>query len=242
MKRSNIKSLSPTHILYEDNHLLIVNKPAGVLVQGDRTGDMPLVDLAKNYIKKEYSKPGDVFLGVVHRLDRPTSGVIIFARTSKALSRLNDQFKQRSNKKIYWAIVEGAHAPKKAKLTHWLVRKPKINKSFAYKKEVPNSKEAHLEFHTVKTLDRYSCLAIDLHTGRHHQIRAQLNAIDLHIKGDLKYGASRSNPDGSIHLHAKSISFEHPVKKNWLTIAAPLPKLAPWSACDADASSPLYAE
>ena len=216
---------------------MVVNKAAGLLVQGDKTGDIPLVDLAKAYLKKKYNKPGEVFLGVVHRLDRPTSGVIVFARTSKALSRLNAQFKERRTKKIYWAVVEGTKAPQKGKLEHWLLRKPKLNKSFAHINEVPNSKLARLSFRSIKTLERYSLLEIDLHSGRHHQIRAQLNAVGMSIKGDLKYGAARSNPDGSIHLHARSISFEHPVKKNKMTLVAPPPTLAPWLACVDDTSS-----
>ena len=216
---------------------MVVNKAAGLLVQGDKTGDIPLVDLAKAYLKKKYNKPGEVFLGVVHRLDRPTSGVIVFARTSKALSRLNAQFKERRTKKIYWAVVEGTKAPQKGKLEHWLLRKPKLNKSFAHINEVPNSKLARLSFRSIKTLERYSLLEIDLHSGRHHQIRAQLNAVGMSIKGDLKYGAARSNPDGSIHLHARSISFEHPVKKEKMTLVAPPPTLAPWLACVDDTSS-----
>ena len=216
---------------------MVVNKAAGLLVQGDKTGDIPLVDLAKAYLKKKYNKPGEVFLGVVHRLDRPTSGVIVFARTSKALSRLNAQFKERRTKKIYWAVVEGTKAPQKGKLEHWLLRKPKLNKSFAHINELPNSKLARLSFRSIKTLERYSLLEIDLHSGRHHQIRAQLNAVGMSIKGDLKYGAARSNPDGSIHLHARSISFEHPVKKNKMTLVAPPPTLVPWLACVDDTSS-----
>jgi len=223
MKKSNIKALSPNDILFEDNHLLVVNKAAGLLVQGDRTGDIPLVDLAKAYIKKKYNKPGEVFLGVVHRLDRPTSGVLMFARTSKALGRLNAQFQERTTKKTYWAVTEGANAPEEEELEHWLLRKPKINKSFAHKNEVPNSKFARLRFRRIKSLERYSLLEIDLQTGRHHQIRAQLNAINLHIKGDLKYGFPRSNRDASISLHARFLSFTHPVSKEMLEIEAPLP-------------------
>ena len=223
MKKSNIKALSPNDILYEDNHLLVVNKAAGLLVQGDRTGDIPLVDFAKAYIKKKYNKPGEVFLGVVHRLDRPTSGVLMFARTSKALGRLNAQFQERTTKKTYWAVTEGANAPEEEELEHWLLRKPKINKSFAHKNEVPNSKFARLRFRRIKSLERYSLLEIDLQTGRHHQIRAQLNAINLHIKGDLKYGFPRSNRDASISLHARFLSFTHPVSKEMLEIEAPLP-------------------
>ena len=220
---------------------MVVNKAAGLLVQGDKTGDIPLVDLAKAYLKKKYNKPGEVFLGVVHRLDRPTSGVLVFARTSKALSRLNAQFKERSTKKFYWAVVEGTKVPQKGELKHWMLRKPKLNKSFAHKNEVPNSKLARLSYRCIKTLERYSVLEIDLHSGRHHQIRAQLYAVGLSIKGDLKYGAARSNPDGSIHLHARSISFEHPVKKEKMTLVAPPPTLAPWLAC-VDGTSSLSPE
>ena len=218
-------------VLFEDNHLLIINKPPGVLVQGDNTGDTPLVDLAKEYIKEKYAKPGAVFLGVVHRLDRPTSGAIVFARTSKALQRLNAQFKERTTYKIYWAIIEKTTLSKKQKLEHWMVRKPKQNKSFAYTKEVLSSKKAVLYYQIVKQLDNYSLIEIELETGRHHQIRAQLSAIGKPIKGDLKYGAKRSNPDGSIHLHARSLTVSHPVTKENMTFVAEPPKEVIWSAC-----------
>ncbi len=218
-------------VLFEDNHLLIINKPPGVLVQGDNTGDTPLVDLAKEYIKEKYAKPGAVFLGVVHRLDRPTSGAIVFARTSKALQRLNAQFKERTTYKIYWAIIEKTTLSKKQKLEHWMVRKPKQNKSFAYTKEVLSSKKAVLHYQIVKQLDNYSLIEIELETGRHHQIRAQLSAIGKPIKGDLKYGAKRSNPDGSIHLHARSLTVSHPVTKENMTFVAEPPKEVIWSAC-----------
>lgn len=238
MKKSSIKQLEASAIIYEDNHLLVVNKAAGQLVQGDKTGDVPLVDLAKAYLKEKYQKPGEVFLGVVHRLDRPTSGVIVFARTSKALTRLNQQFKERSVKKIYWAIVEGKNLPKENNLHHWLVRNQKQNKSYAYPKQVPNSKEAKLRFKLHVVLERYTCLAIELLTGRHHQIRVQLSSIGHVIKGDLKYGASRSNKDGSICLHARSLSLLHPVKKEPIKWTAPPPKDALWKVCvDATASS-----
>ena len=184
MKKNSINSLNPSAILYEDNHLLVVNKAPGQLVQGDKTGDIPLVDLAKAYLKKKYNKPGEVFLGVVHRLDRPTSGIVVFARTSKALSRLNEQFKSRAVKKKYWAIVEGTKVPKEQHLHHWLVRNSKQNKSYAHLKKVPNSKAAMLSFRLHHTLEKYSCLSIQLHTGRHHQIRSQLSATGLVIKGD----------------------------------------------------------
>ena len=231
MKKNSIKKSASLEVLFEDNHLLIVNKPPGVLVQGDKTGDIPLVDLAKAYIKQKYSKPGEVFLGLVHRLDRPTSGAIAFARTSKALSRLNEQFKQRVTQKVYWAIVEGTDLPSKQRLCHWMVRNTKQNKSYAYRKKVPNAKEAILDFKRHKTLERYSCLEINLQTGRHHQIRAQLTAIGYAIKGDLKYGAARSNPNGSIHLHARKLTLIHPVKKEQISVTAPPPIDPLWNAC-----------
>jgi 23S rRNA pseudouridine1911/1915/1917 synthase len=181
-------------ILFEDNHLLIINKPIGVLVQGDKTGDIPLVDLAKAYIKQKYNKPGAVFLGVVHRLDRPTSGAIVFARTSKALERLNKQFKDRVTKKTYWAITKEAPANSAETLVHWTVRNQKQNKSYAHKKETPESKKAILKYTTKKKLHNYTLLEDRIRNGRHHQIRAQLSAIGCPIKGDLKYGSARSNP------------------------------------------------
>lgn len=220
-------------VLYEDNHVLIVNKPSGILVQGDKTGDLPLVDSAKKYLKAKYKKPGNVFLGVVHRLDRPTSGVLIFARTSKALRRLNEQFKTRKVNKTYWAIVEGKPAQEKGELKHWLVRNTQQNKSYAHKKEVPNSKHAVLEYSVLKQLDRYTLLSIDLHSGRHHQIRAQLAALGHVIKGDLKYGAKRSNSNGSIHLHARTLSLVHPTTKKILQINAAPPSDGLWNICAA---------
>ena len=221
-------------ILYEDNHLLVVNKPPGILVQGDKTGDIPLVELAKDYIKHKYNKPGAVFLGVVHRLDRPTSGAIVFARTSKALERLNLQFKDRNTKKIYWAITKTSPTPTSNTLVHWTVRNQKQNKSYAYKKETPDSKKAVLKYSVKKKLNNYSLLEIELETGRHHQIRSQLSAIGCPIKGDLKYGASRSNPNGSIHLHARSLEILHPVTKESVKCIAPLPKDVLWDACSSD--------
>lgn len=215
--RSSIENLE---VLYEDNHLLVVNKRSGDLVQGDQTGDKPLVDICKDYIGRKYNKPGKVFLGVVHRLDRPTSGVLVFARTSKALSRLNAMFQKRETQKTYWAVVEHQPADESATLTHYLVRNPKQNKSYAHPKEVANSKKASLSYKVLKKLDRYTGLEIELHTGRHHQIRAQMAAIGCVIKGDLKYGAKRSNTDGSIHLHARSLSLIHPVKKEMMRFVA----------------------
>ena len=218
-------------VLFEDNHLLIVNKKSGDIVQGDKTGDKPLSEVVKEYIKEKYNKPGEVFLGVVHRLDRPTSGIIIFARTSKALERLNKMLRDRVISKTYWAIIK--NNPKKVKdtLIHFLKKNPKNNKSTVFTKKTEGSKKAILHFTIKKKLDNYSLLEIDLETGRHHQIRAQLSFIGSPIKGDLKYGASRSNKDGSIHLHARTINFTHPVSKKAITIIAPVPNEVIWNAC-----------
>ena len=194
--------------MYEDNHILIVNKRPGDIVQGDRTGDIPLSEIAKQYIAKKYNKPGAVFLGVVHRLDRPTSGIVIFARTSKALARLNKLFSERKTQKTYWAVVKNAPSKTTDKLIHFLRRNPEQNKSYAYIKEVSNSKKAILMYSTIKKLDRYTLLEINIETGRHHQIRAQLAALGCPIKGDLKYGFNRSNKNGGIHLHATSDRFQ----------------------------------
>ena len=200
-------------ILFEDNHLLIVNKKSGDIVQADKTGDKPLSEVVKEYIKEKYNKPGDVFLGVIHRLDRPTSGIIIFARTSKALERLNKMLRERNVSKTYWAVIKNNPKNTKDTLIHFLKKNPKNNKSTVFKKEAEGSKKAILHYTIIKNLKNYSLLEIDLETGRHHQIRAQLSFIGSPIKGDLKYGASRSNKDGSIHLHARKINFTHPVSK-----------------------------
>lgn len=216
-------------ILHEDNHLIAVNKVAGDLVQGDQTGDQPLVDKVKVYIKKKYNKPGAVFLGVIHRLDRPTSGVVLFARTSKALIRMNQQFKDRIIDKTYWAIVPRGINPPAATLTHWLKRNTKMNKSFAHDVEVIESKKAILHYKKLSDLDRYAVLEIELKTGRHHQIRSQLTHIGFPIKGDLKYGAKRSNPDGGIDLHARSLSIHHPTTKERINIVAPAPFKPQWN-------------
>ncbi len=218
-------------ILYEDNHLIVVNKRAGDLVQGDKTGDLPLGEIVKQYIAEKYNKPGAVFLGVVHRLDRPTTGIVVFAKTSKALERLNKMFKERETQKTYWAVVKNLPPKEKETLTHFLKRNPKQNKSYAYEKEVPESKKAILEYQILKKLNNYFLLEIDLHTGRHHQIRSQLAAIGCPIKGDLKYGFDRSNPDGSIHLHARKLVLIHPVKKEEMTFLAPPPDEVIWNAC-----------
>ncbi|WP_435622593.1 RluA family pseudouridine synthase [Flagellimonas sp.] len=228
--RPKIQWSNPSNlqVLFEDNHLIVVNKRPGDIVQGDKTGDVPLSEVVKEYLKIKYDKPGNVFLGVVHRLDRPTSGIVVFAKTSKALPRLNALFSQGKTKKTYWAMVKGVPKKTSDTLTHWLVRNPKQNKSYANTKEVAHSKKAILGYNVLQTLDNYSLLEIDLKTGRQHQIRAQLAAIDCHIKGDLKYGAERSNPNGSIHLHARSLEFEHPVKKEPLKFIAVPPKDSLW--------------
>lgn len=212
-------------ILYEDNHLIAVNKAPGEIVQGDKTGDKPLSDTLKEYIKLKYNKPGEVFLGVPHRLDRPTSGVVLFARTSKALVRLNEMFKNHdAMRKTYWAIVQGAPKLSEARLENYLIRNEPQNKSYIAKPGAKDAKLAVLTYRTLAKGDRYALLEVELLTGRHHQIRCQLAAIGCPIKGDLKYGAKRSNPDGSISLHARQITFVHPVRKEQLTITAPVPE------------------
>lgn len=230
--RINLKS-NPTNLLviHEDNHLIVVNKRSGDIVQGDKTGDTPLSEVVKQYLKEKYNKPGNVYLGVVHRLDRPTSGIVVFAKTSKALPRLNKLFSEGKTEKTYWAVVKDVLENEQDTLTHWLVRNPKQNKSYAHIKEVPNSKKAILSYQLIRKLDNYSLLEIDLKTGRHHQIRAQLASIGSVIKGDLKYGADRSNKDGSIHLHARRLVFEHPVKKESVEFIAAPPNDPVWNAC-----------
>jgi 23S rRNA pseudouridine1911/1915/1917 synthase len=218
-------------ILFEDNHIIIVNKRSGDITQGDKTGDKPLSDVVKEYVKEKYNKPGDVFLGVVHRLDRPTSGVIIFARTSKSLERLNKMLRDKNISKTYWAIVKDHPKKEKDTLINYLKKNPQNNKSSVYPKEITDSKKAILHYQLIKKLDNYSLLEIDLETGRHHQIRAQLASIGFPIKGDLKYGFNRSNKDGSIHLHARKIVFIHPVTKDEVSVIAPTPDEVIWNAC-----------
>ena len=218
-------------VLFEDNHLIIVNKRSGDITQGDKTGDKPLSDVVKEYVKEKYNKAGNVFLGVVHRLDRPTSGVIIFARTSKALERLNKMLRDKTISKTYWAVVKEYPKKEKGTLINFLKKNPKNNKSSVYTKEIPDSKRAVLHYNILKKLDNYSLLEIDLETGRHHQIRAQLSFIGFPVKGDLKYGFNRSNKDGSIHLHARKITFLHPVSKEEISLIAPTPKEVIWDAC-----------
>jgi len=231
IQESNKSNPSNLQVLYEDNHLIVINKRVGDIVQGDKTGDTPLSDVVKQYLKEKYNKPGNVYLGVVHRLDRPTSGIVLFAKTSKALPRLNKMFADGSTQKTYWAIVKNPPEKETDTLVHWMVRNPKQNKSYAHSKEVPESKKAILEYKVLQQLNNYFLLEIDLKTGRHHQIRAQLTAIGCWIKGDLKYGADRSNPDGGIHLHARRLQLQHPVTKEILTFTAPPPEDPVWDAC-----------
>ncbi len=217
-------------VLHEDNHILVINKRVGDIVQGDKTGDKPLSEIVKEYIKDKYQKPGEVFLGVVHRLDRPTTGIVVFARTSKALERLNKMFSERETQKTYWAVVKNTPPKEQDTLTHFLTRQEKNNTSKAHAKEVPNSKKAILDYKILTKLKSYIALEIALHTGRHHQIRCQLSAIGCPIKGDLKYGFDRSNPDGGIHLHARQLTFIHPVAKEKMTITAPVPEDIIWKS------------
>ena len=231
MAEKTISTKDNLNVLYEDNHLIIVNKRAGDIVQGDKTGDIPLSEIVKEYLKEKYHKPGNVYLGVVHRLDRPTTGLVVFSKTSKALPRLNKLFANKEAKKTYWALVKNAPPKPQDTLIHWLKKNPKNNKSSAFTKELAGSKKAILHYKTLKKLDTYYLLEIELETGRHHQIRSQLAFIGCPIKGDLKYGFDRSNPDGSISLHARQLDFEHPVKNEVMTIVAPLPEDALWNAC-----------
>ncbi len=217
-------------VVYEDNHLLIVSKRVGEIVQGDKTGDEPMVESLKQWLKEKYNKPGNVFLGLVNRLDRPVGGLVIFAKTSKALSRMNAMLQKGEIHKTYWAIVEGCPKPKEQNLEHFLVRNERQNKSYAYQQEQEGkkSKRASLSYRTLKEGERYSLLEVDLHTGRHHQIRCQLSYIGCVIKGDLKYGAKRSNADGGISLLSRKLSFIHPIKKELIELTAPIPKDKLW--------------
>ena len=223
-----MKTEQKLEILFEDNHIIAVNKQVSDIVQGDKTGDTPLVDIVKDYIKEKYNKPGEVFLGLPHRLDRPTSGIVIFARTSKALVRLNKMFQEKDLKKIYWAIVSNPPPKSSGSLEHYLSRNTKQNKSYAFDQEKPLSKRALLNYKQIADSDKYTLLEIELKTGRHHQIRAQLSKIGCSIKGDLKYGAKRSNPDKGISLHSRQLQFIHPVKKEQVNIIAPVPDNSLW--------------
>lgn len=214
--------------LYEDNHIIIVHKECGEIVQGDKTGDTPLSESVKHWLKEKHAKPGNVFLGVVHRLDRPVAGIVVFAKTSKALKRLNDMFRKGEVSKTYWAIVQNAPEKQDETLINWLVRNEKQNKSYAHENEVPNSKKAILHYKVLGSSDHYTLLEINLQTGRHHQIRCQLAHMGCTIKGDLKYGARRSNPDGGISLLARRIEFVHPVSHDKIMVEAPLPNEKLW--------------
>ena len=215
-------------ILYEDNQIIVVNKAAGEIVQGDKTGDESLCESLKKFLKEKYNKPGNVFVGLPHRLDRPVSGVVVFAKTSKALERLNEMFRNGNVKKIYWAITKEAPQEHEAELSHWILRNEKKNKSFAYNKEVKGSKHALLHYRHIAASQNYNLIEVELKTGRHHQIRCQLSAIGCPIKGELKYGAARSNVDGSISLHARHVEFIHPVSKTPISITAPTPQDNIW--------------
>jgi 23S rRNA pseudouridine1911/1915/1917 synthase len=225
---SNTDRKGLPEILFEDNHLIAVNKRSGDIVQGDKTGDAPLSELLKSYIKDKYGKPGEVFLGVVHRLDRPVSGIVVFARTSKALARMNELFRERKTRKTYWAVVRNAPPAASGSLVHYLKKDEKSNKSRAYDQEVPGSSRAWLDYRLLGRSDHYFLLEVLPHTGRHHQIRVQLSAMGCPIKGDVKYGAERTNENGSIHLHARRLVFQHPVRKEELSLTADPPADPVW--------------
>jgi len=227
-----LSNKSNLQVLYEDNHIIIINKRVGDIVQGDKTGDKPLSDVVKDYIKEKYNKPGNVYLGVTHRLDRPTTGIVMFAKTSKVLPRLNKLFADKKVNKTYWAIVKEKPLKEKGTLIHWLKKNPKNNKSTAYNNEIKDSKKAILHYEVIKQLNNYFLLEINLETGRHHQIRCQLSSIGSSIKGDLKYGFDRSNIDGGIHLHSRKIEFIHPVSKENISVIAPTPQDPIWDACN----------
>lgn len=221
-------------VVYEDNHIIVVNKTSSEIVQGDKTGDTPLSEMVKQYLKEKYHKPGNVFIGVTHRLDRPVSGLVVFAKTSKALPRLNEMFRNGEVKKTYWAIVKECPKETEGELVHYLVRNKKQNKSYAYDKEVKNSKKAVLHYKLIGHSQNYYLLEVDLKTGRHHQIRCQLAKMGCPIKGDLKYGSPRSNPDGSICLHARTVQFVHPVSKEEIRLTAPVPEGNLWNGFEMD--------
>ena len=221
-------------VVYEDNHIVVVNKTSSEIVQGDKTGDTPLSEMVKQYLKEKYNKPGNVFIGVTHRLDRPVSGLVVFANTRKALPRLNEMFRNGEVKKTYWAIVKECPKETEGELVHYLVRNEKQNKSYAYDKEVKNSKKAVLHYKLIGHSQNYYLLEVDLKTGRHHQIRCQLAKMGCPIKGDLKYGSPRSNPDGSICLHARTVQFVHPVSKEMIRLTAPVPEGNLWNGFEID--------
>ena len=226
---SNRTSQHDLLVLHEDNHTIVVNKRPSDIVQGDKTGDLPLSEVIKAYLKEKFNKPGNVFCGVVHRLDRPTSGALVFARTSKALSRLNEQFREKSTQKVYWAVVEKMPAQKSGRLSHYLKKNEKQNKSYAYEKDIAGAKHAVLNYKWLASSDKYHLLEVELETGRHHQIRCQLSTMGCIIKGDVKYGSRRSNKDGSIHLHARKLEFIHPTTKEPVSVIAPVHKESLWN-------------
>ena len=220
------------NVLYEDNHIIVINKRAGEIVQGDKTGDKSLCDILKQFLKEKYAKPGNVFVGLPHRLDRPVSGVVVFAKTSKALERLNTMFRDGNVKKIYWAITKEKPLKPENELQSWILRNEKMNKSFSYPKQVEGSKHAVLHYRHIASSQNYNLIEVELKTGRHHQIRCQLASIGCPIKGDLKYGSKRSNPDGSISLHARYVEFIHPVSKELIQVTAPLPDDKLWQSVE----------
>lgn len=226
-------------VLYEDNHVIVVNKKASDIVQGDKTGDETLPDKIKEYLKIKYDKPGNVFCGVVHRLDRPTSGAVVFAKTSKALSRLNEQFRSKDTQKVYWAVVEKPPKKPSLRLEDYLWKNEKQNKSYIHLSDEKGAKKAVLTYQTILKSDNYTLLEVELETGRHHQIRVQLSNIGSIIKGDVKYGAKRSNPDASIHLHARKLNFIHPTTKELISVVAPVPNDALWSWFQSEMSQKL---
>ena len=229
-----MKILSNYHnlqVLFEDNHLIIINKRTGDIIQGDKTKDTPLVEIVKEYLKIKHDKPGNVYLGVIHRIDRPTSGIVMFAKTSKALSRMNAMLKNQDVNKLYWAITQNKPDNKTGKLIHWLRKNPKNNKSTHFSKETANAKKAVLNYRILKTLDNYYLLEIKMESGRHHQIRCQLQAIGCPIKGDIKYGSKRTNKDGSIDLHARNLQLIHPVTKKEIDVTAPVRDEKIWKSC-----------
>lgn len=225
--------IKPLQVLFEDNHLIIVNKHSGDIVQADKTGDIPLAEKVKDYLKEKYNKPGAVFLGIPHRIDRPTTGIVIFCRNSRSLERMNEKFKEKAIKKTYWAIVRNKPPSDSGKLVHFLKRNEQQNKSYASDLEKPGARRAELDYKVIGNSDRYFLLEIDLQTGRHHQIRAQLAKIGLPIKGDLKYGYERSNEDGSISLHARKVEFRHPSSKDLVSVIADVPKEKLWKYFEA---------
>jgi 23S rRNA pseudouridine1911/1915/1917 synthase len=231
MKKSNTDlKLQKSEILFEDNHLIIINKKPGILVQGDITGDISLIEIIKDYIKNKYDKKGNVFLGLVNRIDRPTSGIVIFAKTSKALSRMNEILRNREIQKIYWLIISNKFASNNGKIEGWFRKNSKQNKSYFFESQVTNSKFGSLSYKKLKTLDNYCLVEVELITGRHHQIRCSFSELGYPIQGDLKYGSKRSNKDGGIYLHSRSLEFIHPVSKNKIFLKADTPKTGLWTA------------